>query len=147
MIPVFQQIVCPERGDCQSAALASLLELPSGAVPPFVALAFDEGKLHKWFNFQAEWLRARGLVLITVEWRDLRDWRPLVGVYCVASVPSQKYKGGAHAVVGTWQRNDETGGHSFIIAHDPRPDNDPYPPDVVPRSVSFLVPLAPRVAA
>lgn len=69
MKPAYQRIVCPERGDCQSAALASVLELPTEAVPP------------------------------------------------------------------------------FVVVHDPRPDNEPYPADVAPHHVSFLVPLAPRVQA
>jgi hypothetical protein len=140
MKPASQTIICKERGDCQSAALASLLEIPTSEVPPFVAIAFDEGKLHRWLEYQTEWLRARGLALITIPWRYLSDWRPLVGVYCIASVPSQKFQGGSHAVVGTWVRVDENH-HAFRIAHDPRPDNDPYPEDVVPSYVGFLVPF------
>jgi hypothetical protein len=147
MIPIYQSIVCPERGDCQSAAIASILELPISEVPPFVARAFDEGHLHRWFDYQTAWLRERGLALIDVNWNSVSDWRVLVGVFCVASVPSQKYPGGWHAVVGTWVRDEESGAHRFAVAHDPRPDNAPYQTDVEPRRASFLVPIVPKVAA
>jgi hypothetical protein len=75
MIPIYQSIVCPERGDCQSAAIASILELPISEVPPFVARAFDEGHLHRWFDYQTAWLRERGLALIDVNWNSVSDWR------------------------------------------------------------------------
>lgn len=144
MKPVFQSIVCPARGDCQSAAIASIMELPIAEVPPWVAISYDEHKPHLWYDYMITWLRERGLFIVTVEWSDFRDWRALDGVFCIASVPSQKFANGAHAVVGTWDKRDD--GHYFRIAHDPRPDNAPYPDGTEPKRVQFLVPINPRVA-
>lgn len=146
---VYQQIVDQNRGDCQTAAMATLLGLDYADVPRWVADAYDARQLHTWHPAMLAWLREYGFHYLTIQWKSLVDWRGLVGVPCIASMPSQRFTGGAHAVVGTWKMKDPDGGfgsaHMFVITHDPNPLNDPYPDGVVPTQVSFLVPLAPRV--
>jgi hypothetical protein len=144
---VYQQIIDKDRGDCQTAAIATLLGLDYADVPRWVADAYDVDDLSTWYPTMLAWLRERGLHYLTIPWRYLGDWRGLVGALCLASMPSQRFPGGSHAVVGTWRKKDPEGGpgsaHEFIVLHDPNPLNGPYPDDVVPTQVSFLVSVDP----
>jgi hypothetical protein len=152
---IFQRILCKDRGDCMTACIASLLNLPYDSVPTWVADAHDDftkpedpnappgplghyGAQHR----MTVWLRERGLHLLEISWDNLRDWRPLVGAHCIASMPSQMAPGISHAVIGTWEARSPSH-HTFKIIHDPNPNNAPYPNSVEPRAVSFLVPLDP----
>lgn len=144
MTPVFQRIICSNRGDCQTAAVASILDLPYEQVPAWLADAYDRSRLHEFHDNMYQWFRDKGFHYLTIEWEDLRDWRMLVGAYCIASMPSQKFPGHSHAVIGTWVFEKE-GHHKFVIAHDPNPNNKPYDSTVEPKRVCFLVPLQPRL--
>ena len=154
MTPVYQRIVCRDRGDCMTCAVASILDLTYYEVPTWCADIYDwttagstfKGKrcqLHHIGEYMADWFTARNLHPLAIAWRDLRDWRLLVGAWCIASIPSQGLPGCSHAVVGTWVANDDTVGHEFVIAHDPNPNNGPYAPEVVPTRITFLVPINP----
>ena len=143
MTPVFQRISDQGRGDCFSAALASILDLRYEDVPAFVTEAADFGQLHRWHDALVVWLRILGLRMHEVSWKEFRDWRGLEGAYALLSVPSQRFPKVRHCVVGTWVA--EGSAHVLKIAHDPSPWNTPYPPDVEPSYVSFLVPLSPTI--
>ncbi len=158
MKPVMQRIVDEGRGDCQTAAIASILDLDYEQVPTWVANAIDENKRTDALvnlpespiyyqvcphALMTQWLRERGWHLLDIGWEELRDWRGLVGAYCIASMPSQRYPGVWHAVVGTWRKVGD--GHQFEIVHDPSPVNGPYPMSVEPKSVAFLVRLNPAI--
>lgn len=136
---VYQRIVDAGRGDCMTACLASILDLPYTAVPPFVAQAYDMGQPHKWHALMCRWLKARKLGLVCLKFDDLYDWRTLVGIRAMLSVPSQRFAGQTHAVVGTWV-DQPGGGIQVKICHDPNRLNKPYPPDVRPSYVRYIVP-------
>ena len=170
MIPVMQRIVDKHRGDCQSACIASLLELPYEQVPTWIAEAFDKeialgmGMAHTTamaelgaFKAMTAWLREKGWHLLQVGWDDLNDWRALEGVLCIASMPSQKNPGGFHAVVATWVKGSmgpegNPDSHRLKILHDPNPQNGPYVLETVtnrtgdgpPYGLSTLPAVSPR---
>jgi hypothetical protein len=161
MTPVFQRIICENRGDCLSCCIASILDLPYEQVPPWLAVAYDATAsntrhlislpgcpvgslwhLHHWDAYKTAWLRERGWHLLTVPDTLMTDFRALVGAYCIASMPSQALPGHSHAVVGQWVKVADQH-HRLEIVHDPNPNNKPYPLDVDPLAVMFLVPLNP----
>jgi hypothetical protein len=154
MTPVFQRIICENRGDCLSCCIASILDLTYDAVPTWLADAYDhtaagdlrlDGSrwhLHHWDEQKTQWLRERGWHLLTVPDTLMTDFRALVGAYCIASMPSQALPGHSHAVVGQWVKIADQH-HRLEIVHDPNPNNKPYPLDVDPLAVAFLVPLNP----
>ncbi len=149
---VFQEIVCNNRGDCQSAAIASLLGLEILAVPKFLANAYDAGQPSEWHSAMITWLRARGLHHRYIAWNCFHDWRGIDGALCIASMPSQKFPGSTHAVIGGWEsrpipENPESTYNRFVVVHDPNPGNAPYPDDIKPIGVAFLIPLDPSAVA
>lgn len=103
MIPVDQTTFGVPGGNCQSAALASILELPLEDVPHF-ASGDDHSADTMWANV-AKWLELRGLYPINFLWED------------IACRPSAYYllfgqsKDGPHCVVAKGRE----------IAHDPNP--------------------------
>ena len=141
MIPVYQKVFDKGRGDCFNAALASILDLKYEDVPAFITEAADFGQPHRWDKALRVWLYALGFRLHIVAWKDFRDWRGLKGAFALLSVPSQRFPGGSHAVVCTWI--PEGNGSAMRIVHDPCPSNVPYPINVEPTFVKFLVPLSP----
>lgn len=149
MIKVFQQVICKENGDCWRACIASILEMKSDDVPNFVALAgkrFGEDP----HALALEWLRERGVALLECHGRDPKDafnWRMLPGVFCILSVPSQKFpKECTHAVVGQWREHPENPDCTqIVIVHDPNPGNKPYPVDVKINGITYLVPMRPKL--
>lgn len=145
MKPVFQEIIDQGTGDCFSACLASLLELPIGEVPKFNRDAVQSGSTHPILDAETAkmvWLAARGISLLRLPEDDVRDWRSLPGQYCILSMPSQRFPGGQHAVIGQYQSVNE---HEvrLVVVHDPNPGNAPYPPEVVPSMVNFLLHKSP----
>lgn len=91
---------CSQHGDCASAVIASLLDLPLSEVPFFVEAN------HGWWWWLEEWLDKRGLELEHVERENL----PAGPVYCEGKSP----RGFMHAVV--WE-----GGPNGKVVHDPHP--------------------------
>jgi hypothetical protein len=145
--PVFQQVVDKGKGDCWRCCIASILELPAEAVPNFV------GEQRMKFGFMAcdlakRWLNERGLTLLECRNKpfDALNWFYLPGVYCIASVPSQRFEKTSHAVVAQWQVDSEDE-HvtSFKIVHDPSPFNKPYPADIEPHGLAYIVPFRPQI--
>ena len=132
MKPVFQTIFDANGGNCLSAAIASILELPIDAVPNF---ARDHGD--DWERATAAWLRSRRLRLLSI---GFAAWETFClthfdnpGEYCLVSGPSG-YPDRGHAVVG---RVTAEGG--IEVAHDPIPGG--RGPLQGHRWVNFIVPL------
>jgi hypothetical protein len=140
MKKVFQTIVDKGRGNCFAACLASLLEIDIENIPDFLA----NGEAN--FDIEIEkFLRPLGLTFIRIydPWEDNHLWLPsLPGTYFIISLPSQKYPGGLHAVVGT-VKLQESGTMRWEVVHDPNAGNAPYGEDVVPKFFTFLVALEP----
>ena len=149
MIPVFQKIIDPGRGDCWRACICSILELPIDSVPNFVGEAHDNPRANH-LQLASNWLKDRGLCMIDVnlkgdrEWFYVLDWTLIKGAYAIGTVPSQKNKGGWHAVVIHW--TEKGSGVCLEIVHDPREDNQPYPEDTKFRRIQFIAPLIPKIA-
>jgi hypothetical protein len=125
-----QDIVCSVRGDCASVALACVLGIHKSQVPKFVADAYDSGTPGAWNRNFHNWLRENNIRMIEVAFKDIHDYRAIDGIICDATMPSQMYPGGTHAVVGGWffvEHEDGIGGYSeFRVVNDPNPFNKPY---------------------
>ncbi|HQR18332.1 MAG TPA: hypothetical protein PK948_08165 [Gemmatimonadales bacterium] len=136
MTPVFQRIVALGNGDCMRAAVASVLDLPYEDVPdlsgPMQGLEL------------AEWLNATGRPAIHLDqwhlkphsnpevlggrpWdaREMLRFDYAAGAIAIASVPSQKFPGGWHAIVVRFTMQPE-GWVRLECVHDPNPGNAPY---------------------
>lgn len=136
-----QDIICSIRGDCMSVAIACCLGVDKALVPKFLADAYDSGKPYAWSSALHNWLRDNDVRMIEVAFKDLHDYRLIDGLLCEATMPSQMFENGTHAVVGGWffvEFPDGIGGYSeFRVVNDPNPNNKPYPTDVKPSSVRF----------
>lgn len=136
MKPVQQTIIDKDKGNCLSACLASLLELPLEEVPNFV--------WHFKNNFGDAvqlWLRARGFAWLRIRMPkeiktgdDIR-FHALPEVLCLATGKSPRGDY-FHSVVGRI-----TGGHNFELVHDPHPSGKGL--DGMPTCVEFLIPVDP----
>jgi hypothetical protein len=102
MLPVDQTTHGPSHGNCISACVASILEVPIEVVPCFV----DE---HWWERFVG-WLAALGLAATSVE-----DTIP--PGYSIAFGPSTRLAGRGHACVAL----------DGVIVHDPHPSREGLP--------------------
>lgn len=141
MVPIFQQIVDKGRGDCFKCCVASIFELDYDQVPNFI-----EDKSDHMDNVAAKWLDQFGYKTVSLSLNDKYDiyridWVLAEGLFCVLSVPSQKFPGGSHAVVGKFAGKDNS--YELKIVHDPNPGNTPYPDDVKISRVRFFVPIVP----
>ena len=113
MIPVdqtmFYDATLPDerqRGNCWSAVLASLLELPIEQVPNFVQIDEDGGP--NWWEHTFDWLKERGHTL-----RMIAHGEEPVDEYFIATGMSPRGNGNVyHAVI---YRNG-------ALAHDPHPE-------------------------
>ena len=146
MKPVFQSIVSSGRGDCFSACLASLLELPIHDVPNFRALEADSGT--QMMTLARQWLYENfGLSLVGIymgagapeSGEDFRLSGAIKGTPCIGAFTSPNVEGANHAVVG---EIDEQG-LNFILTHDPNRNGKPI--DTYPLFLYFLVSLQPHV--
>jgi hypothetical protein len=161
MTPVFQRIICENRGDCMTCCIATLLDLPYEQVPTWLADAYDHTKandlhlegvpgcpagtpwhLHHFQPYMMAWLRTQGYMLVQVPNTALTDFKALVGALCIVSMPSQSLPGHWHAAVGQWVEVAEDH-HRLEIVHDPNPNNKPYPLEIEPEGITFLVPHDP----
>lgn len=142
MKPVSQALIDDGIGDCLSACVASILELPLEGVPQFVRLEVEaEKRGEQTYGIRhrlIEWLEGRGLGLVYVEFvKDSALNRAYVGhgthlILCGTS-PRRRADGGTkeHAVVGV------TKGWGFKVAHDPHPDGTGL--EGVPTSAWWIV--------
>lgn len=141
MIPIFQQIVDPGRGDCFKCCVASIFELEYDQVPNFI-----EDKSGSMDVVSAKWLDRFGYKTVSFSIRgdtDIYkiDWILAEGLFCVLSVPSQRFSGGSHAVVGKFTGKENS--YELKIVHDPNPGNAKYPDDVNISRIRFFVPITP----
>jgi hypothetical protein len=152
MKPVHQQIICPNRGDCMSACLASLMELPIEAVPKWQADEYDRnpGKDRAFRERDSHyamlaWLHAQGYAYATILWKSLGDWRGLKDLHVIASVPSQNFPGVSHAVIVGWRSFENVNrAYEWFVAHDPNPGNGSYDTKAItPSMLYLLIPLVP----
>lgn len=136
MKEVYQTIIDKDKGNCLSAALASILELDIEEVPNFVwhfKNSFD-GAVQLWLRARGfAWLRIRMPKKIATG-DDIR-WHSIPEVLCLATGKSPRgdYY---HTVVGRI-----AGGHNFELIHDPHPDGAGL--DGQPVCVEFLIPVDP----
>lgn len=145
MKPVFQKIIDADTGDCFTACLASVLEIPYEEVPNFVFDLHSNGKIYEFYQTVAKWLKERGLNMVTVSAKHLADWRCLGDLHAIASVPSQKFPGITHAVVVKWTEIPEHKNcYKCSVIHDPNPENDLYKYDDI-ITLSFILPTVPKI--
>ena len=137
MIPVYQDDFTFTTGNCFSACLASLLELPLADVPKFMA---EED----WFGAVNRWLAQFNLRFIDIKWSNEFAVWPDAGGYCLMTGPSPRRPELLHTVVVGLERGDDD--HiRFRWLHDPHPDCDYLAGD--PTSVGFLAVLDPVMFA
>lgn len=148
MKPVFQTVLNETKGNCLSAAIASLLELDIRDVPNFDVLNGD------FIQRVNEWLEPRGLgwLRIIMPRQDRGPGRVQVGrlpesgeefrhhplpegVLCLATGKSTRGEW-CHSVVGR-----VTDGYNFELLHDPHPSGEGI--EGLPLCIEFLVPLNP----
>lgn len=139
MRPVNQTIVDRELSDCLRACVASLLEVPIEVVPNFhqesVASKKGDG-----FTMANRWLKTMGLGLLQVDWKSGNvNWSDLSNIFCIFTVPSQRFPESLHNVIGKGYRIGEYV-NRWEVAHDPNPANKPYKVDEVLRA-AFIVQL------
>lgn len=109
MKPVMQTIVGP-KGNCMSACLASVLELPLAEVPNFFEAGSDDTD---YWNACRTWLRGLGLGILTINFDGPAQWSQLrLGGYHIVGGSSPRMEGMDHATV--WYRGR--------MVHDPHPD-------------------------
>jgi len=121
MIPVDQTTFGHPGGNCFSACVASLLELPIAEVPYFMGDDWPEGFF--------VWLKPRGFH--PMWFKTTKEWSPPSEGLCILGGQSSR---GAHCVVG----------RGLTMIHDPHPTREGLVGDV--EDVTYLVPLDPARA-
>lgn len=129
MKPIDMTKFGPNNGNCFSACLASILEVPLEEVPEV-----QPELKGRWMEPFDAWLAARGLALIDVSLRRSKLYEPSDGVWCVLSGPSPRYDCD-HSVVGLSHDGD------IVMEFDPHPSREGLKTIT---SVGFLVPLRPE---
>ena len=128
MKPVMQTTTGP-RGNCMSACLASIFEVPIEAVPNFYELAGDGAG--PWWQAVRDWLKPRGFGVITLTFEDAALWDSLcLDGYHIVSGKSPRIEGSFHATV--W--------HAGSMVHDPHPAQTGI---AAPETLDLLYPLSP----
>jgi hypothetical protein len=130
---VDQQILDQTHGDCFSACIASLLELPSEEVPNFM----NKETRSVWFHAANLWLHSRGYHYIEVDYNLSEScwYSTAPGAWCILIGDSPRDPGKHHAVVGQIT-ND-----GINMIHDPYPDKTFL--SGPPKLIGFIVPLDP----
>jgi hypothetical protein len=123
MIPVNQEIINKDFGDCQRAVYASLLELPLDAVPNFLRHGVRWILVYRQFlhtcGWVPDWINGRYYKNLSIYAKgfEAKYQRPQlehsINGYFAASVKSKTYKHTNHAVV-----IDING----VVIHDPNPN-------------------------
>ena len=116
MIPVKQEIICREIGDCLKACVSSLFEIPMDAVPNFQLLNFMDKS--NWWHSYFYFMLSLGYDLTYVSSDLHRHISTNVGVdgLYIAAVKSQRFKSAYHAIIVDKELN---------CVHDPNPGNKP----------------------
>ena len=137
----FTDLTTGTAGNCVSACIASILEIPIEEVPHFAQLQMDRAKQNEGGKglkgMVVEFLNSKGLDLICCEWVTEHDGiipRCYFGHNGRHAILSGKSPRGVcdHAVVG------EAKGYGMWIVHDPHPSRDGITGD--PYAVWFIVP-------
>ena len=105
MTPVFQTKF-GEGGNCFSACLASLFDLPIDAVPNFFETCGNEEAA--WWDGVRNWLRPRGLGVMSLELKSTENLKFFEGYFIVCGKSS---RGLNHATI--WKDG--------VMVHDPHP--------------------------
>lgn len=130
MTPVDQRVFAhseSDAGDCLSACLATVLDVPLDEVPVFVAE-------QDWFGSLTSWLDGRGFALVFLQFSaGSWPWIPPSGLPLVVGGPSPRGAFG-HAVVAEW------GDDGMRVVHDPHPSRAGLGGDL--NRVYVLVPRA-----
>jgi hypothetical protein len=145
MKPVYQENVDAGTGDCFSACLASLLEIPLASVPKFRR---DNPVPNDMMADARKWLAENfGLSIVTIQMakeirtgEDIRIVGAVPGTPCIAGGVSPNVEDVCHAVVGEIDEH----GMNFRLTHDPNPSGK----GIVggPLHLYFLVSLEPARA-
>lgn len=144
MTPVYQEIFDSGKGDCFSACLASLLELPLATVPKFRR---DNPVPRDMMPAARKWLAEQfGLSLVTIQLddpeseefsgADIRLIGAVEGTLCILGGKSPNLPDTLHAVVAATDKH----GMNFDIVHDPHPSGKGL--SGYPLHLYFLVPLS-----
>jgi len=124
MIPVMQSVT-GTHGDCFSACLASLFELPLSDVPNFFDLAGDDDA--KWWAAVRDWLRPRGFGVMFLSLSDPAHLALFEGWQIVCG---KSARGLDHATI--WRDGK--------MVHDPHPSQCGL---IAPDGVDMIYPLCP----
>jgi hypothetical protein len=108
MKPQFQTDTGEKTGNCWSACIASILEIPLDTVPNFCG--GSKTKDHWWSETQ-QFLDSLSLTVIEITILEDQDVSTIFDCYWIASGKSPRYSGD-HAVVY----------HGNKMVHDPHPD-------------------------
>lgn len=129
MIPIDQTMFGEDQGDCLSACLASILEIPLEDVPYFADIE-DNIEFYKAIN---AWLRPYGYFYLTIEPGGVEELNCWGDYYAILSGPAERPWGEpSHAVVAR-------GGE---LVHDPNPNYGRTGIKTI-TGINFLVPLDP----
>jgi hypothetical protein len=121
-----KQTTFGDHGNCFSACIASLFELPLSDIPDFCSLPPD------WWGFFQNWLKERGLCAIEVRLEPkCLVWSE--GCNCILSGISPRENGRFHSVIA------KTTHSGFEYVFDPHHDNTFLLGE--PTHALFLVPL------
>ena len=123
--PVFQTKT-GKYGNCMSACLATVLELPIEMVPNFYEAIDDKDDAAQWWAAVASFLQPFNLGITTLQFQNPDDFTRLPGIFIVAGTSP---RGLSHATV--WQNG--------AMIHDPHPDGG----GIKIETVDFLYPLDP----
>lgn len=108
MKQIFQSEIHELRGDCQRAAVASILEVELCQVPHFILYAGDE-----WYRMFLGYMELMGYGFIsTATAEHVREAITINGAI-LASVKSKTYSGGSHAILIN---------NNGVCIHDPNPN-------------------------
>lgn len=102
-----------EEGNCMSACVASLLELPIEEVPSFLSK-------ERWELDLNIWLAPRNLFFLEIRWRPFPA--PAKPLLCTASGKSPRGDFD-HCIVGQIEMTEEGDKVQLIKLHDPHPDD------------------------
>ena len=138
MKQVYQSIIDSEKGDCERAAIASLLEVELDQIPYWEN---DE----KYHSNQKKWLKDNKIGMIECYNYPEQGFpfrlTVVDGVECIASVPSQLFENRSHAIIARFELQ-ESGVMHLVPIHDPNPQNSPYPDNIMDLAtwVTFILP-------
>ena len=122
MIPVNQAIFNFKRGDCESACLASLLELPLSEVPNFHDSKEDFDKA------QSNWLKAQGYFIVWITAN--KELEEILEMYYILVGTSPRNQDKLHSVIA----------HQDKVVHDPHPSKKGI---IKKDSYGLLLPIEP----